>query len=47
VGVASHVIGTARVLQINPVAGAFSSLGMILNALMTAGLIGLARIVLG
>jgi len=46
-GVASHVIGTARVLQINPVAGAFSSLGMILNAVMTAGLIGLARIVLG
>jgi predicted murein hydrolase (TIGR00659 family) len=46
VGVAAHVIGTARMFQINPTAGAFSSLGMILNALMTAILISLARIAL-
>lgn len=44
IGVASHVIGTARVFQIDQKAGAFSSLGMILNALMTASLIGLVRI---
>jgi predicted murein hydrolase (TIGR00659 family) len=44
IGVASHVIGTARVFQIDQKAGAFSSLGMILNALMTAALIGVARI---
>jgi predicted murein hydrolase (TIGR00659 family) len=47
IGVASHVIGTARVFQIDQKAGAFSSLGMILNALMTASLIGLARLAFG
>lgn len=44
IGVASHVIGTARVFQIDEKAGAFSSLGMILNALMTAALLGLIRL---
>lgn len=34
-GVASHAIGTARAFQISEVAGAFASLGMILNALLT------------
>lgn len=34
-GVASHAIGTARAFQISDTAGAFASLGMILNALMT------------
>ena len=38
-GVASHGIGTARALQINEVAGAFSGLAMGLNALATAILI--------
>lgn len=47
VGVASHVIGTARAIQIDQVAGAFSSLGMILNALMTTALIGLFSFGLG
>lgn len=37
-GVASHAIGTARAFQISEVAGAFSSLGMILNALLTVAL---------
>jgi putative effector of murein hydrolase len=37
-GVASHAIGTARAFQISEVAGAFSSLGMILNALLTIAL---------
>lgn len=34
-GVASHAIGTARAFQHSEVAGAFASLGMILNALLT------------
>lgn len=34
-GVASHAIGTARAFQISDTAGAFASLGMILNALAT------------
>ncbi len=36
IGTASHGIGTARALQVNPVAGAFSGLAMGLNALATA-----------
>lgn len=35
-GIASHGIGTARALQINETAGAFSSLGMTLNGILTA-----------
>lgn len=35
-GVAAHGIGTARALQVNEVAGAFSGLAMGLNALATA-----------
>ncbi|PLW70696.1 LrgB family protein [Pseudohalioglobus lutimaris] len=38
-GVASHGIGTARALQIDDVAGAFSGLAMGLNALATAVLV--------
>ena len=34
-GVASHGIGTARAFQISDTAGAFASVGMILNALLT------------
>lgn len=41
-GVASHAIGTARAFQISEVAGAFASLGMILNALLTITLAPLA-----
>ena len=41
IGVASHGIGTARALQINEVAGAFSGLAMGLNALATAALLPL------
>ena len=36
VGTASHGIGTARALEVNELAGAFSSLAMGLNALATA-----------
>ena len=36
VGVASHGIGTARAFQVNETAGAFSGMGMGLNALLTA-----------
>jgi putative effector of murein hydrolase len=43
-GVASHAIGTARAFQISDTAGAFSTLGMILNALLT---VALAPIILG
>jgi putative effector of murein hydrolase len=35
-GTASHGIGTARAVQVNPVAGAFAGLAMGLNALATA-----------
>ena len=41
IGVASHGIGTARALQVNDVAGAFSSLAMGLNGLATAILLPL------
>ena len=36
VGVAAHGIGTARAFQVNETAGAFASIGMGLNALLTA-----------
>lgn len=36
VGVAAHGIGTARAFQINKTAGAFSGIGMGLNAMLTA-----------
>jgi len=41
-GVASHAIGTARAFQISEIAGAFASLGMILNALLTISLVPVA-----
>jgi predicted murein hydrolase (TIGR00659 family) len=41
IGTASHGIGTARALQVNDVAGAFSGLAMGLNALATAILLPL------
>ncbi len=40
-GIAAHGIGTARALQINEVAGAFSGLGMSLNGVLTAILLPL------
>jgi putative effector of murein hydrolase len=46
-GVASHGIGTARAFQLGERAGAFSGLGMGLNALVTALLVPLlARVLL-
>ncbi|MGQ7791307.1 LrgB family protein [Faunimonas sp. B44] len=36
VGLAAHGIGTARALQVNPVAGTFAALAMALNGLATA-----------
>ncbi len=41
-GVASHAIGTARAFEISEVAGAFASLGMILNALLAIALAPMA-----
>ncbi len=41
IGVAAHGIGTARAIQVNEVAGAFSGLAMGLNALATAVLVPL------
>lgn len=41
-GVASHGIGTARAFQVNEIAGVYSSIGMALNALVTAVLVGAA-----
>jgi predicted murein hydrolase (TIGR00659 family) len=35
-GLAAHGIGTARALQVNPVAGTFAGLALALNGLMTA-----------
>jgi len=40
-GVAAHGIGTARAMQVNPVAGAFAGLAMGLNGLATAILVPL------
>ncbi len=37
-GLASHAIGTARAFQLSERAGAFASVGMILNALLTVAL---------
>ena len=42
VGVAAHGIGTARAFQVNETAGAFSGIGMGLNAILTAVLAPLA-----
>ena len=42
IGTASHGLGTARAIQVNEVAGAFSGLAMGLNALATAILLLLA-----
>lgn len=36
VGVAAHGIGTARAFQVHETAGAFASIGMGLNAVLTA-----------
>ncbi len=36
VGVAAHGLGTARAMQVHPVAGAFAGLGMGMNAVLTA-----------
>jgi len=36
VGVAAHGLGTARAMQVHPVAGAFAGLGMGLNAVLMA-----------
>ena len=43
-GVASHGIGTARAFQVNEIAGVYSSIGMALNALLTAVLVGLVMV---
>ncbi len=40
-GVASHGIGTAQAFRISPKAGAFASLGMGLNAILTSGFVAL------
>jgi putative effector of murein hydrolase len=45
-GTASHGIGTARALQVNELAGAFSGLAMGLNAIATAILLPLLWILL-
>ena len=47
IGVAAHGIGTARALQVNEVAGAFSGLAMGLNGLATALLLPLLVKLLG
>lgn len=47
IGVAAHGIGTARALQISPVAGAFAGLAMGLNGLLTALLLPLALQITG
>jgi len=46
-GVSAHAIGTARALALSERTGAFASLGMILNALMTAATLPLLLAVAG
>lgn len=41
VGLSSHGFGAARAFQVDPMAGTFASLGMALNAVMTAVLLSL------
>ena len=41
IGLSAHGIGAARAFQINAATGTFASLGMALNALVTAGLLSL------
>jgi len=36
---AAHALGTARAFQLSETAGAFASLGMILNAILSIGLV--------
>lgn len=45
-GVAAHGIGAARAFQVDATAGAFASLGMALNALMTTALLSLLAVIL-
>ncbi len=40
-GIAAHGIGTARAFQISETAGAFSTIGMILNALITCAIVAM------
>ncbi|MGF1552282.1 MAG: LrgB family protein [Paracoccaceae bacterium] len=46
-GVAAHALGTARAFQISETAGAFASLGMILNALATVAVLAVGVTVSG
>ena len=41
-GISAHAIGTARAFQISQTAGAFATLGLILNAILTSAAIALA-----
>jgi putative effector of murein hydrolase len=41
-GVVAHAIGTARAFQISETAGAFASLGMVINALLTVSFVPVA-----
>jgi putative effector of murein hydrolase len=41
-GIASHVIGTARAFQISETAGAYATVGLVLNAILTSAAIALA-----
>jgi len=47
VGMAAHGIGTARAIQVNETAGAFSALAMGLNGIATALLVPLLIKLLG
>lgn len=47
VGVSAHGIGTARAFQVNETAGAFASIGMGLNAILTAIIAPLALSLIG
>ena len=47
IGVAAHGIGTARAFQVNETAGAFSGIGMGLNAVLTAIIAPMALVLFG
>ncbi|WP_159980048.1 MULTISPECIES: LrgB family protein [unclassified Novosphingobium] len=46
IGVAAHGIGAARAFQVDATAGALASLGMALNAVVTAALLSIAALLL-
>jgi putative effector of murein hydrolase len=46
IGVTAHGFGAARAFQVDPTAGAFASLGMALNAIITCVILSVVKLFL-